>query len=157
MTLSLGVSCPRGPRRRGPSGFCLRCRVHTSAIRHLLQIVSPVEQPLHVPCKDGYLRRFLCSCGPQYPFTCVGVLASLTPSPTHPLTKKAQRLTAKFPCASEEPLREECQSLRKCLSIVRFDPKNLWGTELYEGGWKNVGKLQSLFTFLPTGSLSPAV
>lgn len=157
MTLSLGVSCPRGPRRRGPSGFCLRCRVHASAVRHLLQIMSPVEQPLHVPRKDGHLCRVLCSRGPQYPFHSCRCPWKLDTFPAPPPTKKSAKVNSQVSACFRQPLRGKCKSLRKCLNTVRLDQKNLWGTELYEGGWKNVGKLQSLFTFLPTGSLSPAM
>ncbi|EDM17009.1 rCG48683, isoform CRA_a [Rattus norvegicus] len=61
----LGISSACGPRWRCPSGFRLRCGIHAPAIDHLLQIMSPVEQPHHVPCQDGHLRRFLRSCRPQ--------------------------------------------------------------------------------------------
>ncbi|XP_064446801.1 DNA damage-regulated autophagy modulator protein 1 isoform X3 [Mirounga angustirostris] len=59
------VSCPRGPRWRCPLGFCLRCGLHAPAVHHLLQIMSPVEQPVHMPRAAGHLCCFLCSRGPH--------------------------------------------------------------------------------------------
>ena len=97
--------------------------------------------------------------------TFVGVLAGLTPSSTLPPAKKKkkkawekQRLTVKFPYVSEEPLGEKCKSLRKMSHQGQVRSKESSGKRmLWKEGGKNVRKLQSLFTFLPTGSASPAM
>lgn len=153
MTLSPGVSCPRGPRWRCPFGFCLRCGLHAPTVHHLLQIMSPVEQPVHVPRAVGHLCHFLCSRGPQYPLHVCQCLHRLDSSPTPPNEhEKKQMLTTWFPHASEEQLGDKDKSLRKYLNIVWLDQNNLWGGMCARR--METSKHFSLFTFLPTRKVS---
>lgn len=88
VALSLGAGRPRGPRRRCPSGVCLRRRVHAPAIRHLLQVLSPVEQPFHVPRADGHLCCVLRGGYTQYPLSVCQCPCGPTPPSPHSCSPK---------------------------------------------------------------------
>ena len=152
VTFSLGAGRSRGPRRRCPSGVRLRRRVHAPAIRHLLQILSPVEQPFHVPRANGHLCCVLRSCHTQYPLSVCQVLASPTPPSPHSCSPKMEK--AKADSQASTGFRGTTgQITRKIAQPCLVKSKESLGERMVwkENGKKNVRTLQSLFTFLQQG------
>ena len=156
--LSLGAGCPRGPRRRRASGVCLRRHVHAPAIRHLLQVLSPVEQPFHVPRANGHLRCVLRGGHTQYPLSvCQGPRGLMPPSP-HSCSPKMEKAKAHGQ-VSAGPRRMTGQITRKIARPCLVKSKESLGKRMV---WSENGKKKcqntSVSVYFPSpGSLSWAV